>query len=1268
MISSVTSNIIVSPEVGETDAELEVFWHLGPEIRHVLRDDDEMRLITPDGAVWSRASIWSAERPGNRIRLVAPAKPGSYIFCLYDTLSKRRVFGVPYRVAGSVRPPLNVIKLNKIETEYVPTLGRIDVTIPPDYYAGGSGGNNNNLVGDELMNTDGANTSNNNNSNNSTTCYICVSSPDAPENGGYTANTNDPFDAVVDMQAYLPSAGIVRKIKKVRRKIVVVGEEIVDEQQDVMDESDEGDEQLHLSLISPQEPGKYIIRVMRKMASGILATAAVSNVFAVSVPRSPLTDFDVDGSLVLRAGSTRHVVVGAKIMVEWCVYSGEHLLAPLDHIAFHRYGRSEDVQQPGNVRHVVGFALAAGSCTTRAPTTPGIYDVAYFSFGLQRCLFSCRENIIVEDAYCAIKGVPSAGATVGTASVQDTGCVLITKGDSIDVTWAMERSVFTTQDKLLVFDELGNVFDVFPVSKPRSTRRIKKHKSEFAGLGGGLDDEEDVDHAADAPETVDFQVGKKAAAKLMDERVASLGKTAIPFPCPGKFSVWYHSGLLGRNMARMRTFIVVNDRPPSMEEAKPPFFSTCEISCALEVRTGTPFTVMFEIIGDDSRPATLIGADCLAVFPAEAKDRVPTAVTDNVSAAVPWLDVQYIPPAASEDEPWSGTVTFCGIPMPGEYEIRYMIATRHHWSRHVRCTARFIVVDEVREGMTGAVQNLPLSALTKTKHRFRLRVTDAVLEDSVIHPSGGASMIEAQNDTHNASMVSESVASSATLSMRSSTFGGRSSYSSRSSRAYIPPITSLLHFTQNTEFRGSILPPKIHNTTDAIVVTYHILSGLPRGDDKLVLITEDYSKILSEATLSSSIGREDLTLGSVWLRPPRFSGQYMVGYFSDKHRSIIMLSPVFRVSAPEHDDDDDDDENGGKKNGQCGVKQAAVRRGPTSTRDARTRALLIGISYAQQPWELKGPHNDISLMQDTLVNYLDVSEKDIRVMSDFSSDSTLLPTAVNIRSALAWLVEGLAAKDNVIFYYSGYGSRMGRSENETSFDNILLPMDYDWGPRVISFYELRTLLFDAVPAGVNLSVFLDCCFEATPREVCQQHLRSSHVLRFGERGLQRLRDRKSNVGQDPHAPMRCLCPPKGMFMRPTPCPEPQVPAPFFGALGEICFVPYSTVPTASHSDGNRAGVFVFEAAREPAFLSHDAQGAWDVFLPEAGSTVGYFTHCLSLILQEVSATELPVWMLYERVLGHMRKSPLGRVQTPRLWVADLSTLDRMVMPMQGEED
>lgn len=138
------------------------------------------------------------------------------------------------------------------------------------------------------------------------------------------------------------------------------------------------------------------------------------------------------------------------------------------------------------------------------------------------------------------------------------------------------------------------------------------------------------------------------------------------------------------------------------------------------------------------------------------------------------------------------------------------------------------------------------------------------------------------------------------------------------------------------------------------------------------------------------------------------------------------------------------------------------------------RALLVGINYPGTDHALRGCVNDVMRMNDVIVNHYGFTDpNNRRILTDASA------TTANILERLEWLVQGAKAGDVLFFHYSGHGSQLANKDYTTDnepdgLDEIICPVDLNWRDKVIRDDQMKAI-FDKVPAGVNLTVILDCC-------------------------------------------------------------------------------------------------------------------------------------------------------------------------------------------------
>lgn len=149
------------------------------------------------------------------------------------------------------------------------------------------------------------------------------------------------------------------------------------------------------------------------------------------------------------------------------------------------------------------------------------------------------------------------------------------------------------------------------------------------------------------------------------------------------------------------------------------------------------------------------------------------------------------------------------------------------------------------------------------------------------------------------------------------------------------------------------------------------------------------------------------------------------------------------------------------------------------------KAFLCGINYPGTSHALRGCVNDVMFMADVLKRHFGFKNKEVRLLTDHAA------TTANIIDRLNWLVEGAQPGDILYFHYSGHGAQMV----DTNYDNdvepdgkdeIICPVDLNWRDKVIRDEDLKAI-FDRVPAGVKLTVMLDCCHSGSGMDHSYQY-------------------------------------------------------------------------------------------------------------------------------------------------------------------------------------
>lgn len=138
------------------------------------------------------------------------------------------------------------------------------------------------------------------------------------------------------------------------------------------------------------------------------------------------------------------------------------------------------------------------------------------------------------------------------------------------------------------------------------------------------------------------------------------------------------------------------------------------------------------------------------------------------------------------------------------------------------------------------------------------------------------------------------------------------------------------------------------------------------------------------------------------------------------------------------------------------------------------RALLIGINYTGTSEELKGCVNDINNIRNFLINSCGYTANNITMLLNENASTK------NIQSAILSLPSGCKAGDTLFFYYSGHGATFAanKTPNKDDIDSALIPNDYKSNGFILDDW-LYTHLASAIPKGVSLWAFTDCCHSGT---------------------------------------------------------------------------------------------------------------------------------------------------------------------------------------------
>jgi hypothetical protein len=153
---------------------------------------------------------------------------------------------------------------------------------------------------------------------------------------------------------------------------------------------------------------------------------------------------------------------------------------------------------------------------------------------------------------------------------------------------------------------------------------------------------------------------------------------------------------------------------------------------------------------------------------------------------------------------------------------------------------------------------------------------------------------------------------------------------------------------------------------------------------------------------------------------------------------------------------------------------------------ARIRAVLVGVDEyegADVP-ALHGCVNDVALVRWLLKACFGVPNEDIRVVVNRRA------TKANILHRLNAMIAASEPGDLAVFYFSGHGSQIRDRDGDEladQLDELICPYDMDWDAGTYILDDDLDAIFDALPEGVLLEAFFDCCFwGAGPRELAPE--------------------------------------------------------------------------------------------------------------------------------------------------------------------------------------
>ena len=145
---------------------------------------------------------------------------------------------------------------------------------------------------------------------------------------------------------------------------------------------------------------------------------------------------------------------------------------------------------------------------------------------------------------------------------------------------------------------------------------------------------------------------------------------------------------------------------------------------------------------------------------------------------------------------------------------------------------------------------------------------------------------------------------------------------------------------------------------------------------------------------------------------------------------------------------------------------------------AEDRALFVGVgAYQNGINPLPGIDMDVENMK-VVARKLGFTDAQMKTLMD--KDAT--HDAIH-KSIVAWLTDGVSAKDRVFFYYSGHGTRVRDQDGDEAdgFDEAIVPVDTrrgENGPENLMLDDELGPLLAAIPAG-RVYAFIDACHSGT---------------------------------------------------------------------------------------------------------------------------------------------------------------------------------------------
>ncbi|KAF8377317.1 hypothetical protein HHK36_030692 [Tetracentron sinense] len=151
-----------------------------------------------------------------------------------------------------------------------------------------------------------------------------------------------------------------------------------------------------------------------------------------------------------------------------------------------------------------------------------------------------------------------------------------------------------------------------------------------------------------------------------------------------------------------------------------------------------------------------------------------------------------------------------------------------------------------------------------------------------------------------------------------------------------------------------------------------------------------------------------------------------------------------------------------------------------SASHGRKRALLCGVTYRWQSYELDGTINDVQCMRYFLVEKMGFPNDCILTLTEDEKDPYRIPTRRNIQMAFQWLVHGCQSGDSLVFHYAGHGKQQpdNKGEEIDGYDETICPLDFETEGMILDD-EINATIVRPLPKGATLHAIIDSCHSGT---------------------------------------------------------------------------------------------------------------------------------------------------------------------------------------------